>query len=603
MLWRVVATLLFGCWQIANAATADYTHEEVMIPMRDGVRLHVQIWRPQHPTQNLPLLMQRSPYGYPPDKVKKLFASEYRELAQDGYIFVLEDIRGRFGSEGEFVMLRPQAIEPKGIDESTDAYDSIDWLVKHVPGNNGAAGVFGVSYMGWTTAMATTNPHPALQAVSVQASPEDMYLGDDFHHNGAFRLQYAWEYVAALESDGRTLRPMNYGKEDPYSWLLKAGQLATLDERVAGHSLLSWRNFVDHPDYDAFWRSGVTSNVMSAQPRVPNLIVAGWWDQEDFYGPVTIYQRQEKGDQHNRNFLVIGPWNHGGWIDEKFDHYGPLDLGSDTAGYFRGRIETSWFRYWLKHEGTLNQAEATVFETGSNQWRSYDAWPPGKGIVSRALHLHASHVLSFDPPGSEADSKPDTFVSDPANPVPYRSRPIDPIVSPDGAETSWRTWLSDDQTPFAKRPDVLSWQSVPLTSDLTIRGNVLAKLFASTSGSDADWVVKLLDVDPGSGRSLMIANEVFRARYRSGFEHPVALRPNEVLSYSIDLHSASHVFRKGHRIAVQIQSTWFPLIDRNPQVFQPSIFQAQPAQFKAQTHSIWHTREFPSAIRIDVAGK
>jgi putative CocE/NonD family hydrolase len=609
MFWRVAVLALFGCCPIVHAATDEYAHEDVMIPMRDGVRLHAQVWRPKQATRSLPILLQRSPYGYPPEKVKDLFASEYRELAHDGFIFVLQDIRGRFGSEGQFVMLRPKATDSKGVDESTDAFDSIDWLVKHVPGNNGAAGVFGVSYMGWTTAMATINPHPALKAVSVQAAPEDMYLGDDFHHNGAFRLQYAWEYVTALESDGRTLQPMNYGKEDPYSWLLKSGQLASLDQRTRGHALPSWRNFVDHPDSDAFWRSAVTSTVMPSQPQIPNLIVAGWWDQEDFYGPLTIYQRQEKGDVHNRNFLVVGPWRHGGWMEAKADHYGPFDLGADTATDFRAKVETPWFRYWLKHEGTLQQPEAYIFETGSNQWKSYDAWPPRRGVTARSLHLHANHVLSFEPPRPDADSKADSFVSDPANPVPYRNRPIAPLVYPDGSESTWRTWLSDDQTAFASRPDVLFWQSQPLTSDLTIRGSVTAKLFASTTGSDADWVVKLLDVYPDTeaaeagvrGRSLMIANDVFRARYRSGFEHPVALTPGAVVPYSIDLHSASHVFKKGHRIAVQVQSTWFPLIDRNPQVFLPSIFQAQPEQYKAQTHSVWHTKEFPSAIVVDVA--
>jgi uncharacterized protein len=603
MPWRGVVLLLIGVWQLANAATDEYSHADVMIPMRDGIQLHAQVFRPQHATGPLPILLQRSPYGYPPDKWKKLFESEFRELAQDGFIIVLEDIRGRFGSQGEFVMLRPKATGPKGIDESTDAYDSIDWLIKHLPGNNGAAGVFGVSYMGWTTAMATINPHPALKAVSVQASPEDMFIGDDFHHNGAFRLQYAWEYVAALERDGRTLQIMDSGKEDPYSWLLKSGQLATVDERLAGHALPSWRNFVSHPDYDAFWHSGVTSNAMPAQPAVPNLIVAGWWDQEDFYGPLTIYRRQETNDVHHRNYLVIGPWNHGGWMEEKFDHYGPITLGSDTASYFRTRVETTWFRYWLKHEGTLTQPGALIFETGSNQWKSYDAWPPRKGITTRYLHLHANHVLSFDAPRADTDSKPDTYVSDPANPVPYRARPIAPIIYPDGTDSSWRTWQSDDQTPFAQRPDVLSWQSQPLTADLILRGSITARLFASTTGSDADWVVKLLDVDPTSGRGTMIANDVFRGRYRNGFEHPVALKPGEVLPYPIDLHSASHVFRKGHRIAVQVQSTWFPLIDRNPQVFLPSIYQAQPSQYRAQTHSIWHTKEYPSAIVVDVADR
>lgn len=623
MMWRWVTALLLNSWLLGHAATdthtqlppgasvGDYVGQDVMIPMRDGMRLHAEVWRPRNSAaKKLPILMQRSPYGFGLEKVTKSFGSEYRELALEGFIFVLQDIRGRFGSEGDFVMLRPAASSREAVDESTDTYDAIDWLVRNLPDNNGAVGIFGVSYMGWTTAMATIKSHPALQAISVQASPEDMFLGDDFHHNGAFRLQYAWEYVAALETDGRTLKPIGYGKEDPYAWLLKSGELSDLDQRATGHRLSSWQNFVQHPDYDAFWRAGVTSAQMPAQVRIPNLIVAGWWDQEDFYGPLTLYQRQEQGDVHGRNFLIIGPWNHGGWMKESADHYGPFGLGADTASYFRAKVETPWFRYWLKHEGALQQPEALVFETGSNRWHPYDAWPPRQGITSRSLYLHANRLLSFDAPRSGVDDKPDTFTSDPANPVPYRQPPIDPVVSMDVSDTSWITWLADDQTPFARRPDVLSWQSEPLRNDLTIRGAVTARLYASTTGTDADWVVKLLDVYPDAdpapglrGRSLMIANEVFRGRYRSGFERPQPLPAGQVLAYAIDLHSASHVFKQGHRIAVQIQSTWFPLIDRNPQTFQPSIFRAHANDYQAQTHSVYHTGEFPSAIVVDVAEK
>lgn len=620
MLRRIVLPMLLVSWIQVHAAAPEtaglppdaqidqYVGEDLMIPMRDGVRLHASVWKPKNAAKNLPILMQRSPYGFDFEKLKKSFGSEYRELAREGFIFVLEDIRGRFGSEGQFVMLRPAAADSHGVDESTDAYDTIDWLVKNVAGNNGAVGIFGVSYMGWTTAMATVNPHPALKAVSVQASPEDMFLGDDFHHNGAFRLQYAWEYVTALETDGRTLKPFRYGSDDPYSWLLRSGELASLDQRTTGRTLPSWRDFVDHPDYDDFWRRAKTSSRMPAKVAVPNLIVAGWWDQEDFFGPLSIYRQQERGDGRNLNFLVVGPWNHGGWMKEKFDHYGPFDVGSDTASYFRESVETPWFRYWLKHEGQLQQPEALVFETGSNQWQSLDAWPPRSAVTTRALHLHSNGLLSFAPARGRGEGIADSFRSDPSDPVPYRQRPIDPVVNPDVSETSWPIWLADDQTPIGKRPDVLSWRSEPLRADLTLRGNVTARLYASTTGSDADWVVKVLDVYPVNGvspelrgRSRIIACEVFRGRYRSGFEHPQALAAGKVLDYSIDLHSASHVFMKGHRIAVQIQSSWFPLIDRNPQTFVPSIFKARPSDYQPQTHSIYHTAEFPSAILLDVA--
>jgi uncharacterized protein len=589
----------------AKAQVGNYVGSDVMIPMRDGVKLHAEVWRPRGDTSKLPILMQRSPYGFGFRKMKQSMGAEYKELAQEGFIFVLEDIRGRFGSEGEFVMLRPKATVKDGVDESTDTFDSIEWLIKTLPNNNGKVGVFGVSYLGWTTAMATVDAHPALKAVSVQASPEDMFIGDDFHHNGAFRLQYAWEYAAALETDGRTLNAFDFEKEDPYSWYLKQDDLATLDQRALGRRLPSWQNFVEHPNYDAFWRVAVTSKLMPTPVRTPNLIVAGWWDQEDFYGPVTIYKRQQPNDLKHCNYLVIGPWNHGGWVRDAGNKYGPLDFGSDTGSYFRANMETPWFKYWLKGEGKLEQPGAFIFETGSDMWRRFDAWPPREGIAKKRLYFHPNGKLSFEAP-TAADTAADHYVSDPANPVPYRARPIATTTSDDGA---WRVWLADDQTPFAKRTDVLSWQTDVLRSDVTIRGNVGAELYASTTGTDADWVVKLIDVYPADetaapamrGRQLMIANDVYRGRFRSGFEQPAALAANKVLEYSIDLHSASHVFKKGHRIAVQLQSTWFPLIDRNPQTFVPSIFDAHAGDFKAQTHTVYHSLQYPSAILVDIA--
>lgn len=591
---------------VADGKTiAGYVGEDVMIPMRDGKKLHAEIWRPANATGPLPMLIQRSPYGFGLPTVQKYFTVQFKELADEGFIFVLEDIRGRFGSEGDFVMLRPTDTTNKGIDESTDTYDSIDWLVKSVPQNNGNVGMFGVSYLGWTTAMATIHPHPALKAISVQASPEDMFIGDDFHHNGAFRLDYGWEYAAMLETDGRTLNSFSFGKSDPYDWFLKQDQLVSLDKKSLKQSLPTWQNFVQHPDYDAFWKAGVTSAAMPAKPAIPNLIVAGWWDQEDFYGPLTIYKNQAKNDTDHKDFIVIGPWYHGEWAINEGKTYGPFDLGSATGDYFRGQVETPWFKYWLKNEGTLNQPGALVFETGSNKWKQYAEWPPKVGIEAKELYFHSNGKLSFDPPAA-SEAKPDSFVSDPNHPVPYRERPISPMSSP---TSTWRTWLADDQAPFSKRADVLTWQTEALQDNVTLRGNVIAKLFASTTGSDADWIVKLIDVYPDDdsvpkalrGRQLIIADDVFRGRFREGFEHPKALAPGKVLDYAIDLHSASHVFLKGHRIEVQLQSTWFPLIDRNPQVFMPSIFQAKLNQFKAQTHSVFHTPAYPSGLLVDVA--
>ncbi len=613
----LVAGLLLACPiapSVAGASDAaqlssgqrvgDYKREDVIFPVRDGVKIHAQVWRPVARKGPLPILLQVSPYGYDLEQVRKLFDGEFSDLARDGYIFVLEDIRGRFGSEGNFVMLRPVAKTKRDTDQSTDIYDSIDWLTKNLPSNNGKVGMLGASYLGWTTAMSTVHPHPALKAISVQASPEDTFVNDDFHHNGAFRLQYAWEYAAFLEANIRGLSPFDF-KEDPYFWFLKQGRLSTMDSKMFGRSLPTWQEFAGHPDYDAFWKGNITSHRMPDKVAVPNLIVAGWWDQEDFYGPMTIYKKQEEGDANGRNFLVVGPWNHGGWMRPSWDHFGPFDLGGDTATYYRQKAETPWFRHWLKNDTPLDQPEATVFETGSNTWHSYSAWPPKDGIAKRALYLHPNGRLSFEPPAAN-EAPFDRFVSDPANPVPYRALPIAEVIT---GNSAWSTWLADDQAPFAKRPDVLSWQTDVLQDDVTVRGDTLAKLFASTTGSDADWIVKLIDVFPSDAatpadvrrRQLMIANDVFRGRYRNGFEHPQPITPNQALDYTIDLHSASHVFKKGHRIAVQIQSSWFPLIDRNPQTFQPNIYKASPDTFKAQTHSVFHTRAEPSAIWLDLA--
>ena len=593
-------------------ADADaYVSEDVMIQMRDGVKLHAQVWRPAEQTTDLPIIMSRSPYGFSKEGIAGALKKDgsYGLLAADKFIFVFQDIRGRFGSEGEYVTLRPKKTTVDGIDESTDTYDTIDWLIENLPGNNGKAGVTGVSYGGWTAAIATIDPHPALKAVSTQASPEDMFIGDDFSHNGAFRLDYAWSWVTALESDGKTMQPFEFGTQDAYAWYLAQTDLATLDEQHLGHKVPSWQNFVEHPAYDKYWKRSRTSHMMMPKVAVPNLIVAGWYDQEDFYGPLEIYKNQERGDTLGLNYLVVGPWNHGGWRREG-SNYGPFELGSATGDYFRAQVELPWFRHWLKGEGNFDQPEALVFQTGSNEWQRLASWPAKITATgqpaTRNLYLRAGGKLSFEPP--QADEAPyATFVSDPTNPVPYRQRAEMKPFMTEGS--TWSTWLADDQAPFASRNDVLSWESEPLTADVTISGNVAAKLFASTTGSDADWVVKLLDVYPTDeqtpaelrGRQRMIANDVFRGRFRQSYENPEPLQPGAVLDYDIDLHYASHVFKKGHKIAVQVQSSWFPLINRNPQSWVANIFHARPEDYRVQTHSIYHTPQNASAVTVMVA--
>ena len=595
-------------WELPRGAQiAGYEGYDVMIPMRDGKRLHAEVWRPVGSSATgtpLPILLQRSPYGFNFKSVGASFQNEYRELAAEKFILVLEDVRGRFGSEGEFVMLRPPAAKAGGVDESTDTYDTIAYLLAKLPNNNGKVGLFGVSYLGWTAAMATRHPHPALKAISVQASPEDEYLGDDFHHNGALRLSYAWEYVVAHESDAHHRTVFDFAQGDPYQWYLNQFHLADLDRRSLGKTLPSWQNFVRHPNYDGYWRSAVTSRLMPSPVAIPNLIVAGWWDQEDLYGPLTLYWKQQVSDPKHLNHLVVGPWNHGGWTRDS-TQYGPYPLGSDTGAYFRGSLETPWFRYWLKGQGELSVPGATVFETGSNEWRRYDQWPPREGVERRPLYFHANGLLDFQAPREGVDDSPSRYVSDPADPVPYRIGRLPPTM---GRHSTWSVWLADDQAPFSQRKDVLTWQTSPLQKAVTVRGQVIADLFAATTGQDADWVVKLIDVYPSDtstpealrGRQLMIADEVFRGRFRQSFEHPAPITPNEVDEYRIDLHSASHVFEAGHRIAIQVQSSWFPLIDRNPQTFMPSIFAAGPEAYRAQTHEIFHDIQHPSALDVDV---
>ena len=591
----------------ATAPANDYSGQDVMIRMRDGVRLHAQVWRPAAAAEALPILMARSPYGFKADHIRAAlaFGGPYHELAADKYILVFEDLRGRFGSEGKFVNLRPMDVSSSGTTEATDTYDTIDWLVKHMPRNNGRVGVLGVSYGGWTAAIATIDPHPALKAVSSQASPDDMFIGDDFLHNGAFRLDYGWSWVSALETDGHTMKTFDFGADDAYGWYLKQHDIANLDKQKLGETLPSWQTFVDHPTYDEFWKSNRTSKMMPATVAVPNLIVAGWWDQEDFYGPLKIWTDQEKNDPKNLDRLVIGPWNHGGWRGEGAA-YGPYALGSKTGVWFRTQIELPWFRYWLKNAGPLELPKAYVFQSGSNRWQGLDSWPADEGTAMKTLYFHANGKLSFAPPAA-SEARPDSFRSDPADPVPYRERAVlKPLLA---TGSTWSTWLADDQASFAKRADVLFWQTDPLTQDVTISGNIAAELFASTTGTDADWVVKLIDVYPCDNfvpaeircRQRMIANDVFRGRYRASYDVAKPLTPEAVLGYTIDLHSASHVFKKDHRIAVQVQSSWFPLIDRNPQTFVPNIYRATPADYKAETHAVYHTPAYASGVSVHVA--
>jgi uncharacterized protein len=606
----MAGAFLFGPgFSSAQRQAVDYASlfdkSEVMITMRDGVKLHTEIDTPRSATEPLPILMNRTPYGISSsDKSISNMIYRYVDLVPDGYIFVFQDIRGRYGSEGKFEMLHPvhDPSDAKGIDESTDTYDTIDWLVKNAPDNNGRVGLDGISYDGYLVTMGMVNPHPALKAASEQACMGDTWLGDDFFHNGAFRLSYAFEYTTLVETSNENYS-FPFDRFDMYEWFMGLGAISHANDRYFHGKIPTWNDFVAHPNYDDFWKRRAVAYGLK-QPTVPNLNVAGWWDQEDFYGPMATYQRLEKLDRNNLNFLVAGPWNHGGWGGGPGKSLGPISFGSDTGVYFRQKVEAPWFAFWLKDKGALPLKEALLFQTGSDTWTPFDSWPP-RTAKPRALYFREDGALSFDPP--QAADAFDSYLSDPAHPVPYRHRPVD-MTYPSDHPGSWYTWLLQDQRFVDERPDVLTWQTAALAEDVAVTGQVSAKLFASTTGSDADWIVKLIDVYPEnysqdwklSGYELMISDEIFRGRFRNSYEKPEPISPGVVTPFAIDLHSANHVFKKGHRIMVQVQSTWFPLYDRNPQKFVPNIFQANEADFQSARMRIYRSKLYPSSVEIGI---
>jgi putative CocE/NonD family hydrolase len=578
-----------------------FERTEVMVPVRDGAKLFTTIHVPRDLVGEVPIIFLRTPYGID-GRTERLLQNYFKELADDGYIFVLQDIRGRFRSEGTFVMTRParDPKDPAAVDEASDTSDTIDWLLKNVKHHNGRVGMLGVSYPGWLTAVAMLDPHPALRAVSPQASPVDMFLGDDFHHNGAFRLSYGFEYVAMMETD-KINASFKFDRHDTYEWYLSLGALSNVNRKHFKNKLPTWNDFVAHPNYDAFWKT------QSLEPRltrvtVPTLNVAGWYDQEDFRGPLRIYELLEKHDTKNQNFLVVGPWNHGGWGTGKGDRLGRVSFGSDTGAYFRKEIQAPFFARYLKGKGVPAPPEAHVFQTGANKWERFDRWPP-KRAHPLTLYFHPKGKLSFDPPGGGDDAN-DEYVSDPANPVPYRPRPVRPTYP--GPE--WPEWMVQDQRFTHRRPDVLSYETDPLAEDVIVAGSMKVKLFGSTSGTDCDWIVRLIDVYPDdskrhpdmAGYQLLIAGEPVRARFRKSFEKPEPVKPGAVEPYTIDLHWGHHRFRKGHKIMVQVSSTWFPLIDRNPQTFVPNIFAAEDSEFRKATQRVYRSEMFPSQVVLDV---
>jgi putative CocE/NonD family hydrolase len=610
-------------------ATASFDHErrEVMIPMRDGVKLHTVILVPRSATKakTAPILLTRTPYNaddltsheHSAHLGPALFGYDNATevIVEGGYIRVVQDVRGKYGSEGDYVMNRPLhgPQNPTPVDHATDTYDTIDWLVKNVPESNGRVGILGISYDGFLPLMALVNPHPALK-VSVPMNPMvDGWRGDDWFHNGAFRQQnlpYIYEQAATRKNDAKWWTD-HFDDYDVYMQSGSAGELGKLHglEQVG-----FWRKLLDHPSYDAFWRDQAVDQILAAQPlKVPVMLVDSLWDQEDIYGAIAVYKAIKPKDTSNdKVFLVIGPWHHGQEIADG-SSLGALKFSSDTGLYFRREILLPFLDHYLKGDGSgkPDVPPVSAFETGTNTWRKLNAWPSGCAsgctVKPTPLYLGAGLKASFAAPKA-GDAAFEEYVSDPAKPVPFRSRPNRPVGYDIDKGLTWPLWLVDDQREASGRTDVLAFVSDVLTEPLKISGQPVANLVASTSGTDSDWVVKVIDVYPDEvagqprmgGYQLAVSMDIFRGRYRESLETPKPIKADTPLVYRFELPTTNHVFLPGHRIMVQVQSSWFPLYDRNPQTFVPNIFWAKPGDYRKATQRIYHQAGQASFVELPV---
>ena len=599
----------------------DYVKRDVMIPMRDGVKLHTVIVIPRG-AKNAPILLTRTPYSASAQvshaasshlgPILNGYDNAVDVIVEGGYIRVVQDVRGKYGSEGDYVMTRPLhgPLNPTAVDHSTDTYDTIDWLVKNVPESNGKVGILGISYDGFLPLMALVNPHPALK-VAVPMNPMvDGWMGDDWFHNGAFREQnmpYIYEQEATRDNSASWWTD----HFDDYDVYMEAGSAGELGRRHGLEQVGFWRKLLEHPSYDAWWQEQAMDKILAAQPlKVPTMLVDSLWDQEDIYGAPAVYKAIKPKDTHNDMvFLVVGPWHHGQEIGDG-STLGALRFNSDTGLYFREKILRPFLDHYLKDDAPASDvAPVTAFETGTNTWRRLRSWPAGCtegcGIYPKHLYLKAGLKLGFDAPG-KGDAAFDEYVSDPAKPVPYRARPSQPVGY--SGRLTWPEWLVDDQREASGRPDVLAFTSDVLKEPVKISGQPVVNLVASTSGTDSDWVVKVIDVYPDEvaeqeemgGYQLMISADIFRGRYRESLEKPEAITPDKPLTYRWTLPTANHVFLPGHRIMVQIQSSWFPLYDRNPQTFVPNIFWAKPGDYKKATQRVFHSPDEASFIEMPV---
>ena len=593
-----------------SVASDDFTVREEMVPMRDGVELYTVILVPKEASRKLPIILNRTPYDATgilrgPASTRLGINIGTRFLGSD-YIYVAQDIRGRFKSEGEYIMFRP----PRGplndtqTDHTTDTWDTIEWLVNNVD-SNGRVGVWGTSYPGWLTLAAIKNPHPALAAAVPFNPVVDVWKADDWFHWGAFRGAFAFGFIYAMQSRTDEFTRYPYEKFDFYELMLDYGALgAALDDQLDERHEM-WTRIVENPEYGPVWQAIAADQWFDSPDRlVPTLHVHGLWDQEDIYGSPAVYAAIEKHDLDNdMNYFVAGPWYHGQHFATG-DHLGDVDFDESTSVRFREDVLKPFLRRYLHDESDLVIAPVTVFETGANRWREFGAWPPAGEIVR--LYLQPEGGLGFSAPAAEASVT--EYVSDPANPVPYAPRPNWAVNSEIGESLdAWRKWLVEDQRFVDGRTDVVTWIGDPLEKPLTVRGGLTAHLFAETTGTDADWVVKLIDVYPDpapdfgkSGYQFMVSGDIFRGRYREDYENPQPVEPDRALRYTIPLPHANHTFQVGHRLMIQIQSTWFPLYDRNPQTYVDSIMFARQDAYQAQRHRIHHSKKNATYIELRV---
>ena len=586
-----------------------YTKYEHRIPMRDGVRLFIRVYVPKDDSQAWPIILTRTPYALKPYGADNYTdpSGSFRTLARDKFILVTQDVRGRYGSEGIYVHVRPFNPNkgPKDIDENSDTYDTIDWLVKNVPNNNGKVGMFGISYPGFYTAMGMIDSHPALKAASPQAPISDWFMGDDLHHNGAFFLSqnFGFFYYFAQRADDplhEELKSFHFGTPDGYDFFLRMGPLANSDKVLMKGRSPEWTEFLTHSTYDAFWQA------RNIRPHLKNIrcavmTVGGWYDAEDLFGPLEIYRATEKMNPGIVNTLVMGPWPHGDWGRGTGEKLGDISFHAKTGDFYREKIELPFFRHFLKGPDTnYIGAEARVFETGTDQWRRFDSWPP-KQVAPRTLYFHAAGKLDFNSPSDGADAF-DEYVSDPAKPVPYTLE----------FTTGYpRSYPLHDQRFAASRTDVLVYETEPLEEDITFAGPLKATLHVSTSGTDSDWVVKLIDVYSGDfpdpnpnpahvamgGYQQLVRGDVFRGKFRNSFEKPEPFEPGQVAKIEFPIPDIFHTFRRGHRVMVQVQSSWFPLVDRNPQTFV-NIPTAKEEDFRKATQRVYRAGNAASGITV-----